>query len=112
MRRPENKVELQFDKDYRVVYRIISENSEACSSPENLRTQIFPDNKSARITDVAQGIVAYTMDIKEIGRERTQVDLYMGFAVQKRFLPQRMSSWVIEGSKKCKLNGFPVFGPD
>lgn len=111
VKRAENKVTLIFQKDYQAVYRIIVQNSEACSSPQQFKTNIFTDNKTASITEVTENITGYTMDIKAIGHERTQVDLFFGFEVQRKFLPQRISSWVDDGETRCKYNGYPVFGP-
>lgn len=112
VKRPENKMTLIFQKDYQTVYRIIVQNSEACSSPQQFKTNIFPDNKTASITEVTENITGYTIDIKATGHERTQVDLFFGFEVQRKFLSQRISSWVNDGETKCKYNGYPIFGPE
>jgi len=111
VKRPENKINLLFEQDYQAVYRIILQNSEACSSPQQFRANLFPDKKTATITEVAQDVIGYTLDIEAIAERRTQVALYLGFDVQKKFLPDRIVSWVNDGATRCKFNGYPIFGP-
>ena len=111
VKQPENKVTFVLQKNYQMVYRIIVQNSGACSSPQQFKTNLFPDNKTASVTEVTHDVIGYTMDIKAISDEKTQVDLYSGFEVQRKFIPQRITSWVNDGETRCKYNGYPVFGP-
>ena len=109
---PENKVELNFSKPYDTVYRIIAQNEERCMSPQQISSKIFPDNKTATVTYYLRSVIGYTMDIVSTAPQQTRVDLYLGFDVQKKYVPQRMDDWVNAGSIKCKFNGYPIGGND
>jgi hypothetical protein len=111
----DNKISLILDHNYEVIYRTVVKNSQDCLSPQQVIGNIYLDNKTATITEVAPpraGFPYYTIDIVALSNNKTALSIYTAFSWQRETIPGRIRAWLDEGSTKCKYNGFPRFGPD
>jgi hypothetical protein len=112
VRQPQHGTSFTVDAGYQTVFGTIARNSIACSSPEQIRATLYPDTRSGEITDTQQGVIAYAVDVKDAGGGKSTVNVYSTFQAQRKFVPGRIKGWVQEGSKSCKFDGLPVFGPE
>ena len=111
----DNKISLILNHNYEVVYRTVVKNSQDCLSPQQVIGNLYLDNKTATITEVAPpsaGFPYYTIDIVALSNNKTELSIYTAFSWQRETIPGRIRAWLDEGSTKCKYNGFPRFGPD
>jgi hypothetical protein len=108
-----NKIAIEIDRNYEEVYRITIQNSQRCR-PQFVVGNIFTDNKTATITDLAASgnFTYYTIDFIAIDDKNTRLYIYPAFDWQRDMLPGRILSWVLDGSTKCKFNGYPKSGPE
>jgi ribosomal protein L23 len=104
---PERRNTLEFNVDYETAYRKITQAFERCYSPTAIRSQIYRDNKTARVYMAGQGGTAGSVyDIRSAGKDVTIIDFYDDICAictseltRKRV--ERLKRWINEDSTSC-----------
>lgn len=86
-RQPNNKTVYQLNIGYQEAYRLISRSLlHDCDLVTNaIQPIIYTDAGYATINHVLEGVVTWSMDLKETGPAQTDMEFYTGYAVQRRY---------------------------
>lgn len=86
-RLPENKIALNLSVGYQDAYRLISQSlvNDCGVSAHGVHNVIYTDIGTATITNEAEDVVTWTMDLKKQTDTSSIMDFYTTFGAQKKF---------------------------
>lgn len=86
-RQAKNLTSYELNVGYQEAYRLISSSLlQDCDLVTNaVQPVIYIDAGFARINHVLEGVVTWSMDLKDAGQGKTRMDFYTGFPVQLRY---------------------------
>jgi len=86
-RQPSNKTTYELNVGYQEAYRLITKSLlHDCDLVTNaVQPIIYTEAGYATINHVLEGVVTWSMDLKEHGATNTAMDFYTGYPVQRRY---------------------------
>lgn len=98
-----NAVEVHYAADFETAYqRIVAGMTGYCGAPpQTVVSNIYPNNQTATITQVAGNLVYFTMDLKPGEAGGTDAKYFPGSKATLKWLPY-FKGWVDEGKADCK----------
>lgn len=102
-----NRNTFTVDKDYQESYRILVSNFERCYAPSAIKSNIFTDNKTARVYFSSEGALAGDVhDLSVIDDSKTRIEYYPSKCLictperTQRHI-ERLKGWINKGKTDC-----------